>query len=83
MDMSYRYSESTRPRKKPTRIGDKHPGDPSDNVIEQKFGVIHLSNTGHGGRKRPDDRHKASQDDCLGAVFLIKTLRPNQMVLIE
>ena len=64
----------------------RHAGDPAESAGDaesEEFPVRHSADTRYGRRKGPDDRDEACQDERLCAIFIVKILRPHQMVLVK
>lgn len=59
------------------------PGNASDDVEGYETPVGHPSDAGDKGRKGPDDGNESGKDDRFPAIFLVKTVSPFQMFLIE
>jgi hypothetical protein len=54
-----------------TREGEqKHPNDPTDEVVRDKVAIRHASDARHEGREGADDGHETGEEDGLAAVLL-------------
>ena len=57
----------------------QHPARSPENVVGDELLVIHVGHSGHRRRERADDGHETREHDGLRSVFLIESLRPQQM----
>jgi len=69
----------------PVAAENKHrdPGNAAHDVVDDELGVVHRPDAGHKRRERPHDRHEASDNDRLAAVFLVEGVRAIEMLLLE
>ena len=56
---------------------------PQHQVVQHEVIVMHLTHPRHEWRKRTDDRHKTSYDNCLASILLIELMGLVEMVLLE
>ena len=67
-----------------TRITeDDNPAGAPNQVVQHEVIVMHLTHPRHEWRKRTDDRHKTSYDNCLASILLIELMGLVEMVLLE
>ncbi len=59
------------------------PADTPENVIGEKFPIMHLADAGDHRGKSPDDRHKPGNNDSLATVPLIEFMGRLQMFGIK
>jgi len=59
------------------------PSDGADDVIDHKATEGHCAHPGYERRERPNDRHKAGDDDRLSAIVFEKLVRLIEVLLVQ
>lgn len=67
-----------------TRITENgNPAGAPNQVVQHEVIVMHLTHPRHEWRKRTDDRHKTSYDNCLASILLIELMGLVEMVCLN